>query len=36
VLFPWNGHITVPVRNVRECSTSDGHCSCQAELEARQ
>ena len=36
VLFPWRGHITVPVRNVRECSTSDGRCACQAEQEARQ
>ncbi len=31
VLFPWTGSITVPVRNVRECSSLDGRCSCQAE-----
>jgi hypothetical protein len=36
-LFPWNGLITVPVRNVRECSSIDGLCSCQAEaLESHQ
>lgn len=31
VRFPWTGHITVPVRNVRECQSVDGGCHCAGE-----
>lgn len=30
-LFPWRGLLTVPVRNVRECQSVDGHCHCAGE-----